>query len=400
MNNTLQVILSDYGDLVNTVLQRIKTNTTLKELFKTPVKRGEFFKALFILLQKRFVAYSKLENTYVYNINYRNIYRRLYFALYVEFVDKNHFKMFTDVFLKVLCTGVCSVKQFRDIKTVSRMIDLKLLKYSDNNVDFNFSSMERSTEFFDEKENVKKLKTVEKNQFVMVDYENLEEAMILKYFKDSIIEKYTTKIEDILTRLLAQPLINEQTIKKIIDEIKGNEASNEKLLESYVFYLKNDHILVPDPTMKNFRFDKKSMEIMLKKACMLNYTMENMSKHCKRVLNCIFERKMVEDKDISKYALLDAKTMRSVCLDLHQELFIQLCVMQKENKNFHIWEIDHLKAFKLCALKFQDKIIEKIPLIDNFWKVSLYTGSDISSDQVYISDLLQLAKSHFILTYE
>ncbi|KAM0688370.1 hypothetical protein COBT_000371 [Conglomerata obtusa] len=385
-----QDVLDDYGIPVTQLLSKIKSNSTLNEILKINIPQKYLLQALAICIQKRFITSYTHNSITFYTLNNQNITRRLYFSLYINYINDFYGQSYSNLFEKILLRGICSNKKITDRLLFIKMLDCKILKCLKETVVSDFQH--------------KKVKIDNcEDEFFVVDYCELEKKMFHSLFIDYLEEYYDKNVKWVFEVILGCLVINEKNIHDLMSKEYNKSTLKVNDLEKYVkncfFLFKNDGLLIDDVKLNNYRINYTNIKQILKKQRMLFLTEKITSVKARRIFHLILEKKYIEDKEVIKYGLIDMKNTRKILFELYQLGLIQISYIMRDNKSIMVWEACFFKSSLLIGNILYNMINEKVQIINQMHKNTKIGRRENTDVYVFISDMINLAKDHFILNY-
>ncbi|KAM0674629.1 hypothetical protein GVAV_001816 [Gurleya vavrai] len=266
------------------------------------------------------------------------------------------------------------------------MVDCKLLKYYKTN---------------EKNEDVKRQKMeINGTDFLIVDYDEIEKKMFMANFMFFLEKYYDKNLRIVFETILDCVIINKSNIMMLCSNNLNLKCSNiEKKIEDCLIFLKNDGIIIEDVKVDNYRINFENIKKIMKTHKIFTIVERFLNLKNRRLFSLILDKKYIDDKDVIKYGLVDMKSTRKILFDLLQLGVIQISYVNKENKSSMVWEADILKSSLVISNLISDEIIEKLNKINLDFKEEIKTGSTRNDLIVFVSDFLNLANDHFLLSH-
>lgn len=387
-------ILHEYGSLISDISTN---NETLQTILKNTNQKDTIY-ALSLLIQKRYVNPTKIKNTVYYILNIKNIKRRLYFSLYLQFVEKKYGRAYSDNMYKILINGHYKVV---DKETMSKMVSYRLAKYRGETKKIDFPTQKNPPKRSKKNDNKIIVDEIEKTQpetdFIMANYEEIDRKMFMSYFIEYIETVYDRNAKLIFTSMIDCIPISVKNLSNILSASLGKDTS--LIIEKYICLLKGSKIVEDDYAKDTYRLNNDRIVFLLKQYVINKYLEHIYDVKTIRIYNLLVEKHFIDDKEIVRFGLLDDKIMKQKLIDLYKMGLIQInCV--KNNKNGMIWEFDFGKACSMLANAIEIKIANLMDKLQVDWSVVNVREILDSDNSLYLNDTLLLSKMHFILTYD
>lgn len=398
-------ILSDYGTCVQKVISHFTTNTRLSTL--TFYSRKDIKTILSFLLHKRFITVSVKNGLTYYNLNIKNIKRRLYFSFYIDYVNRVYGNSCMTHFMQILENGICEIQ---DKEFVLKMVNAGTLKIVDRRItegisDYMSDESTKKVKISDKKivkrdsrilyentDNPAETQLTEEikssKEYVIVDYKRLENKIFALFFSEYLAEMFDPNLKHIYDITHTLSFFTSTTVQNTLNTNFHNLLDS---VDDYLLIMKGHNIIQQDTDQK-YRYNHSECNELLKDYLIGNLTSTLLSKDSMRILNYLKDKKEAEEQEVVKYCLLENEIVQKNIFKIYEKGFVQ-CMMY-ENKKVK-WGYDRKKATYALLGYIEEELCVKHKFLDI--KNCVWGGGD---EILYLNDFIWLCKMHFMLKYE
>ncbi|KAI5150221.1 hypothetical protein ENBRE01_1364 [Enteropsectra breve] len=395
-----EMLLSDYGTVPQAIgLYLLKKNMrTLAEIRKNVnLSEHEVKNGLAILIQRRFVKFFIFEKRILYQIERKNIRRRLYFAHYVRSIEEKYSKEVSEYFRMVLLKGIH--KEAEEHALSQMLLEKNILQY-----DVSQDKKKNRSDDFDFENNSTKSRRLS-HLFLCVNYDCMDQLILSDEMIKYIGRRYNDAAAEIFKAILKVSLIDRESVLANLESTKilisdNNMLINEKEnINEYMKYFSYAGIIKRASDSAHCYMYHPSAEHL--KIYKINQMLSAPEE--RRLFNMVYSQKNIADKDITMYSLLGINKIKKTVLNLQKEgLISQKCMGDYKigSRIEHSWHVSMASTSKLIGKEIEKEIQSKLEPFNKCWEKNYYVTDNYGNENVWVSDILSLGLSFLIFDLE